>query len=130
MSKSSRSVHSFVSLGRLFILTVYEPDAEIWCDDLKTMRSNHEAPNWQTREYTRRGCQHYAGARPNHSDVQADAGRGVRELSDGYEKLSVLRLNYRRQKCGVNRISTVKISSRPTSMPNVHTQVWKSVSPW
>ena len=30
---------------------------------------------------------------------------------------------YRRQKCGVKRISTVKISSRPTSMPKVHTQV-------
>jgi len=30
---------------------------------------------------------------------------------------------YRRQKCGVNRINTVKISSRPTSMAKVHTQV-------
>jgi hypothetical protein len=35
---------------------------------------------------------------------------------------------YRRQNCGVSSTSTLSSSSRPSSMANVQTQVWKSVS--
>jgi hypothetical protein len=34
-----------------------------------------------------------------------------------------------RQNCGVNSTSTDSSSSRPSSMPKVQTQVWKSLSP-
>jgi hypothetical protein len=38
------------------------------------------------------------------------------------------RLGARRQKAGVRITSRVKISSRPRSIAQVHTQVWKSLS--
>ena len=39
-------------------------------------------------------------------------------------------IGYLRQNAGVNRISKLKISSRPSSIASEHTQVWKSVSTW
>ena len=57
----------------------------------------------------RRSCR---GARPRARAVQG--GEGVR--------------TYLRQNAGVNTISTVNSSRRPSSIANVQTQVWKSVS--
>ena len=35
---------------------------------------------------------------------------------------------YRRQNAGVSKAMKLRISSRPSSMARVHTQIWKSVS--
>ena len=71
----------------------------------------------------------YGDEKSNQNWTGARASMTRPAYNDRLARASVATPTQRRQNCGVKSTSTDSSSSRPSSMPKVQTQVWKSLRP-